>query len=495
MKYVNVPSELKNSDIISENFCFSPGRYSQFIPPKQKKGSYFVPLDKLIVLRDTKTKRKNDEWYYYAEIGDIDVSTGGISFKKLMGYSLPLKNPSITKLGDILISTVRTYRKGIGYVSSDMKNLVTTNAVLIIKEVTETVPDLTKLYVYSFLRTDFFVEQVWSMLNRGLYPRVDKGALDKIIIPIPKDPKVIQFVSSLMEAKVDKEVTIRQRHEKILSLIDKEIQEKNKGLEYKYSHPSTEDIKVSSRFDTGLYCKGFQSFKHLIDNYEHGSTCLSDMGIKSRRGQNLAVSVIGKSLYSDVEKSNWYELIRPVNISEYGTLLKREWLGTKRDIPIINEGDIILGCEGFKKGRSIIILEARNKCITNFHGTILFWPDANIWNKIFIRCYLAYLREKGVIDWVGVGGSGGHMSPEYFDYLPIPSVPEKKQKEIAKLYHNHVPAPKKKLNLANFVEWHREWNKELGIWELDKEIRELEGVLFETQEKIIQGKKVKIPFK
>lgn len=220
---------------------------------------------------------------------------------------------------------------------------------------------------------------------------------------------------------------------------------------------------------------------------------MSKLGIRSRRGPNLAVSVIGKALYSDTPKSGWYELIRPVNISEYGTVGAREWLGSPKKLPVVSPGDLILGCEGFEKGRSLVLVEAPERCTTNFHGTVLFWPGAELWQTVFIRCFFAYLRAHGVIDWVGVGGSGGHMSPEYFDHLPFPRVPDKEQQRIARLYHNPCTPPARKLTLTNFVSWHQEWDETLGIWELDREMKALQAELAAVQEKIIAGRSVQLP--
>jgi len=214
------------------------------------------------------------------------------------------------------------------------------------------------------------------------------------------------------------------------------------------------------------------------------------MGIESRRGPNLAVSVIGKSLYSQEPKQGWYQLIRPKNISKYGTITQREWLGTKKRLPTVRLEDLVLGCEGFQKGRSFVLVEETERCTTNFHGTVLIGPSAELWQVIFVRCFLAYLREHGVIDWVGVGGSGGHMSPRYFDYLPFPKFPDAKQIEIAKFYHNASLPPTDIPTLDTFVDWHRRWNSKLGIWELDREMKVLQRTLIDVQKQITEGKPV-----
>ena len=169
MKYVRVPRELHVSDVLSEEACFSPGRYVRFDPPKSTGTTHYIPLDKLVILREEPARVRKDETYRYAEIGDIDVQTGTVRFREMKGYCLPTQRPAITRNGDVLISTVRTYRKGVGIVTATGNNLVTTNAVLILSGVTGFAPTITLRYVYAFLRSDFFVEQVWSLLHRGVY--------------------------------------------------------------------------------------------------------------------------------------------------------------------------------------------------------------------------------------------------------------------------------------------------------------------------------------
>jgi hypothetical protein len=92
---------------------------------------------------------------------------------------------------------------------------------------------------------------------------------------------------------------------------------------------------------------------------------------------------------------------------------------------------------------------------------------------------------------MAVGGSGGHFSPEYFEFVLIPEFPDDIQRAIVRLYHNTAPPPNQQCTLANFVTWHREWNKELGIWELDREMKKLQATLTEIQEQIIEGRTVR----
>ena len=284
MRYVSTPRELPLSKIRTNEACFAPGRYVCFIPPKTSANN-FAPLDKLILLRDVRTIAKKGKCYRYAEIGDIDVETGGIAFHEIPGYRLPTNRPSIAKRGDVLVSTVRTYRKGIGYVSNEGDDLVTTNAVLNICDVTDFAPNLTLLYIYSFLRTDFFVEQVWSLLNRGIYPRMDKGALDKILIPITADHRAIRYVSALMQAIVEKEKVIREKNELIDSMVESELVVKQiGGRSFRYEYPAISNLSGLGRLDASMYSEDFKRKEFLIRNYSHGCQTYEQMGFDIGRG-------------------------------------------------------------------------------------------------------------------------------------------------------------------------------------------------------------------
>jgi len=354
------------------------------------------------------------------------------------------------------------------------------------------------LYCFAFMKHPICKLQQASNI-KGAIHALDNFNINTLLdcqIPFPNQgdaARVVRYVSVLMQAIVEKEKTIRERDHSIITGIEKELSTNRLGREYHYVFPTISEIKESSRLDSGLYCAGFRRLKHLVDDYKDGSTCLSKMGVKSRRGPNLAVSVIGRSLYSEEFKPAWYQLIRPLNISEYGTLERQEWLGSPKNLPLVGQGDLIMGCEGFEKGRTIVMVDPIERCTTNFHGTVIYWPEAELWRIIFVRCFLSFLREHGAVDWVGVGGSGGHMSPEYFDYLPIAKFPEDKQKEIALLYHHDSPPPPWEPTLDNFVDWHSRWNATSGIWELDRQMKVLQRTLYEVQEKIIEGATVSVP--
>lgn len=494
MRYVSVPKELPLSGISLNNACFAPGRYVRFVPPNTKAQKIFAPLDKLIVLRETKIIPQKEKYYRYAEIGDIDVNTGGISFKKLKGYRIPTNRPSIAKKGDILVSTVRTYRKGIGCVADDGDNLVTTNAILNICNVSEIAPNITLLYIYSFLRSDFFTEQVWSMLNRGLYPRMDKGALDKILIPISSDNNVVNYISYLMQAIIDKEISIREKNDLIHNLIQDELVKNQKNKAFTYILPTISEISNTGRLDSAIHGYDFKSKIWLINNYSNGSHTPTEAGFTITPGPSLEIKILKTRIDSNNWRKGYYYLITPTNISTYGTIANEVFLGTDKNLPTLQYGDIIVGESGCHRSLVYLGVPYDSEVTTNAHGLYARRKDGNIDKAIFFRCIFDWLYKIGLIDHLSVGGSGGHFSPEYFDILHLPKFPEEKYKVISKLYHNDSPTPGDKITLDTFVKWHSQWNTKLGIWELDREMKTLHKILLKLQAKIIAGDKIEIPF-
>jgi hypothetical protein len=493
MKYVLVPNEVLAKDLRAEDFCFSPGRYVRFSPPRLVDVTRYAPLDKLVVVREEKIGAVKSDLYGYAEIGDINIATGGISFREMRGYQLPTSRPSRAERGDVLISTVRTYRKGIGLVSDKGANLVTTNAVLNLCGVTDFAPEITLPYVYAFLRSEFFTEQVWALLNRGVYPRMDTGALDKIVLPIANNRDVCTYVAALAIAISDKEQTIRIRNQEINYIIERELAENQIGGSFSYTFPSSHEVGARLRMDAAVYSRSVKLAEHKIKNYRYGWKNYNDFGFSIGRGQNLQESCIGPSIYSDTPKVGFYRLVAPTDISEFRTVEAFRYLGNVRKLDLLKQGDVIFGAEGFCKGRSVILVDEQRNTISNIHGVIFHPRDGSMTRGIFLGCFLGYLRKVGIVDAIGAGGSGGSLAIGYLDQVPFPMFPDEVQDHIARLYHNPEGAPTQKRTLHNFCAWHRSWNETLGIWELDREMKNLQETLARVIELIVFGQSVELP--
>ena len=155
---------------------------------------------------------------------------------------------------------------------------------------------------------------------------------------------------------------------------------------------------------------------------------------------------------------------------------------------------MVFGAEGFEKGRSIVVIEEETNTITNIHGITLKQESHNLTKAIFVKCFLDFFRAKGLVDLFAVGGNGGSLAQKYWPYIPFPSFPESKQKEIAKLYYNAKEYDTRDFTLDNFLEKDNEFNSDAGIYELDKSAKILKEKLNKAIDDIINNRDVEISF-
>ena len=404
MNYLRVPNQVTLAEVKAKGSSWSPGMYQRVQIPTSStrlvrhllngydKGS--DPGSIHYLHRSTKyfirTKALQPHSYLISSRGDSIVPLNPRAFQDMALAD-----------GDILLSKDSNVGESAMVDGARWASHTLSGGIVRLR------PSVNRHYLFAFLKHPLFITELRAKVPRGAtIAHANELWLD-CRIPFPAQQgaaSALAYVAALTEAVIEKEKAIRSRDEAISNLIGGELAANQAGRAFRYQHPTLRELRATTRLDTGLYCRGFRQFQHRITNYRHGATSLSAMGVRSLRGPNLAVSVIGKSLYSETYQPGWYELIRPVNISESGTLSSREWLGSPKKLPTVSRGDLILGCEGFGKGRSIVLVEAPDRCTTNFHGTVLFWPGAPVWETIFVRCFLAYLREHGFVDWVGVGG-------------------------------------------------------------------------------------------
>ena len=225
--------------------------------------------------------------------------------------------------------------------------------------------------------------------------------------------RVTEYVEVLVQSIIDKEKEIQRKNSLIFNLIDREISENQTKKEFNYNQPKISQLVEFNRINGAFYSRYFKEREFKLLNYSKGVTSIKDLGFKITRGQNLQVTCIGKSIYSDKKIDGFYTLVIPKNISTYGTVLKYEYLGSSKKLKTLKAGDVIFGAEGFEKGRSVVVFEDRNNTITNIHGMTINHSGQNIVLSVFIKCFLDYLRQIELIDLYAVGGNGGSLAQKY----------------------------------------------------------------------------------
>lgn len=103
-------------------------------------------------------------------------------------------------------------------------------------------------------------------------------------------------------------------------------------------------------------------------------------------------------------------------------------MGNSKPLKTLKKGDLIFGAEGFEKGRSIVVIQEETNTITNIHGITIQQESHNLVKAIFVKCFLDYLRRKGLIDLFAVGGNGGSLAQKYWPYILSP-ISQKRDKK------------------------------------------------------------------
>jgi hypothetical protein len=354
------------------------------------------------------------------------------------------------------------------------------------------------LYCFAFLKHEVCKLQQRSNIV-GSIAALDNFKIETLLdchIPFPTQGDandVIAYVAALVETIIEKEKAISARSSEIYSRIEAELIANQAGA-FRYEYPTREEIAQLGRFDAAIYSYEYKSKIAQIRNYHRGYCTPTAAGFTITPGPSLEIKLLQTRSDSETPKPGFYQLFIPANISEYGTMDAVTWLGTARKLPLLRAGDILFGEAGFHKGRSIVLIDEPERATTNAHGLYARRSDGDLSKSVFFRCIFNWYRSQRLIDLMAVGGSGGHFSPDYFDFVLIPKFPDPLQQEIVRLYHNAVAPPVRRATLANFVAWHREWNEDLGIWELDRELKTLKRTLSEVQERIIEGRTVRVPF-
>ena len=354
-----------------------------------------------------------------------------------------------------------------------------------------------KYYIFAFIKHSAFREQLDLLVPKGATIRHAKTLFLEcaIIFPTNNREKIINYVETLVKSVIKKEKLIKLRHDKILNSIANEIACNQKDEIFNFEQPTISELIKKNRLDTNLYGQYFKEINFKIKNYKNGYSTLKELGYELSRGQNLQVSNIGRSIYSKKYRANFYELMLPKFLSKYGTVNKVEYLGNSNKLKILRKGELIFGAEGFEKGRSIVVIDEKDKVITNIHGiTIRKKGNQNLQQAIFIKCFLDYLRSKSVIDLFAVGGNGGSLAQKYWNEIYFPNVSESVQSEISNLYYNPEANYSNEFDMDTFCQIDEDFNSKARIYELDKSIKLMKNKIDEVIDAIVQDDDPQLTF-
>ena len=158
----------------------------------------------------------------YVEIGSVSILEGINKVETVYFKDSPSRARRITRIGDVIVSTVRTYLKSIATI--DQEGLIVSTGFAVLTPV-----NINQKFLGYLLKTDHFTEQVIQNSYGISYPAINTEALLKLkVFNLPNDEqiKVTNFLDK-KTSQLDKLITLKKN--KIEKLI-----EYKKSLLYEY---------------------------------------------------------------------------------------------------------------------------------------------------------------------------------------------------------------------------------------------------------------------
>lgn len=378
MRYTATPLEISSCEVLKNQCSFSSSQYRRVIIPNR---STIAVSD--FLCRDLKRSDLGTEvgsFNYVRQSPKFFFRTRGLQTHSLLpdvtAESLTPINPRVfvdqdLSEGDLIISKDSNIGEAI-ILDRDYKNWMLSGALYKLPV------EKWKYYLLAFIKHDCFREQLDILVPPGATIRHAKTLFLDCHVPLPNCNRdaVISYIEELTKAVINKEKEIKRKHYLIHETIKVELENHQKPFRFQYAYPSLAEVKAANRLDTNLFRPYFKAHEFLIKNYANGFRSIRDLNFGISRGQNLQVSNIGDSIYTDKHYPNFYTLMLPKYLSRYGTVDRIEYLGNKKELKTLKQGDLIFGAEGFEKGRSIVITDGSSRTITNIHGITLHHKKA-----------------------------------------------------------------------------------------------------------------------
>ncbi|HKI52604.1 MAG TPA: hypothetical protein VJ987_00660 [Anaerolineales bacterium] len=334
--------------------------------------------------------------------------------------------------------------------------------------------ELERNYVLGVLKSKHFKEYIDAITPGGSTIRHSKLLTLDYSLPWSESDIKRHAVANLVANLIDKEEKIKAKNLRIDHLIASEL---SGGLVTGTSmkvHPSRFELMATTRLDSGLYSKLVRETDHLIMNYKGGYYHIPDF-FTANRGQNLQVSSIGESYYSDTPKNGFYRLFTNVEMTDLRTITGFRWLGNKRKLATLPENCVMLAADGMIVGRSFFFDKLPNT-ITNIHPWVITAKDKTQprYKSVFLSLFLSYLKNIGYLEKIKDKSNGGGLKANHVEkWIRIPLFPEGLQEQIASYYYNNVEP----LDASATLAMQKERNSKQGIFQLNMEILAIRGEL------------------
>lgn len=152
-------------------------------------------------------KEPDDLVIRYVEIGSVTLENGITNIEEMQFVNAPSRARRITKVGDVIVSTVRTYLKAIAPITED--GLIVSTGFCVIRPN----KSISSKYLEYFTKSDIFSDCVSSNSVGISYPAINASRLMNFYIIEPPEDEQKRIAEYLDQkcSKVDELISIKQQ--------------------------------------------------------------------------------------------------------------------------------------------------------------------------------------------------------------------------------------------------------------------------------------------
>lgn len=177
---------------------------------------------KYLVSCNDETLSENEDKYLkikYVEIGDVDSVNGVKHYTEYSFEDAPSRARRITQIGDVIVSTVRTYLKAVSKIEEENLIVSTGFAVLRAKSI------IAKDYLAYSILSECFINKVISESDGTSYPAINASDLINIKVALPPLSEQLHVVSAINNRlkvidsiikKYNKQIALLQERKQII---------------------------------------------------------------------------------------------------------------------------------------------------------------------------------------------------------------------------------------------------------------------------------------
>lgn len=151
----------------------------------------------------------------YVDIGNVSFESGIKDIQTFKFGEAPSRARRLAKVGDTVVSTVRTYLKAITYVDKEHANYVYSTGFAILSPKN----DMNPSFLVNFIKSNAFTNQVDVVAKGMSYPAINSTDLSNLWLVLPtknEQQKIVAFLDK-KTTQIDQAITIKEQQIALLN--------------------------------------------------------------------------------------------------------------------------------------------------------------------------------------------------------------------------------------------------------------------------------------